>query len=509
MGKKTIYNIGNDRRLAGLPVMVLLSLSLACGLFFSCTASVDEPEGLSASDRNGATALDGQTSVRLVISAKDMGALYVTRTTDYDTNAEDGEFMYTLCVFIVDNTTGVIEKKIQRDFTDTTSEYYEGTDGSDLPVYEVELDDLTAGEKTIYAFSNWDNMACDKWDALIAKEEDDEITDDDLAFAVDDPASKVDIANGKYIPMSGKKVVSITSGTENNITCGLDRLVSKVKLTLSGDKEVAVPILTYTFSGITDKVDLFSDISSNAEISYDEKCDLLAEKYALTDEDSEIMTIPAEGTKSVTFYVNESNRSNSELSDGYTIELVTKSTNDYAKYDGVTYTATTARQDIPRNSIYPISLTLDNYEFTIKVEASQTGIENPVDFFYNSNRYDENYPYLIKLLDMTVSFYIEPHLVDSEGNEISDVSYDWSCDNPGGSFKMTWNDDEKHLFCTGLTASGYDWYFSVSVYWTTSTGVSHKRTYNLDIRSRSSYSESVEWYIYDSEGNIIAGPFPY
>ncbi|MCD8310235.1 MAG: FimB/Mfa2 family fimbrial subunit [Prevotellaceae bacterium] len=469
MRHEAVYNkVGGRRHLAGLWATVWL---LTCGLLYSCILDTGEPEGMSAAGTDEATSLGGQTHVRLVISAKDMGALYVTRTTDYDANAEEGEFMHTLCVFIVDET-GKIEKKIQPDFT-TGEDYSSDASNGNLTEYVKELDNLTAGTKTIYAFSNWDDMDCDKWTTLIAKNEGDEIIESDLAFAVGDPASKVDIASGRYIPMSGKNEATITAGKAYTVTCGLDRLVSKVQLSVQGDSDVDVPLDSFTFTGTADKVDLFSDSASGETISYNGEASFVGENG---------MTLYKGETTTLAFYVNESNRSN----DGYTIEIVSTSTGKYDKYDGVTYSATTAREDIPRNNIYPISLTLDRYDFSVEVTTWMAATGTPEMQYVNDDRYDASYPYYIKICTITSSFTIEPILkdLDTEETVTGDVSFNWEYTNTDNA-QMSWNEDTKTLTVTTLTASsGYKYNFIVTAQWETtneSGTATHTRTYKLRI----------------------------
>ncbi|MCD8208623.1 MAG: hypothetical protein LUD72_11850 [Bacteroidales bacterium] len=165
----------------------------------------------------------GETSVRLKISSG-TGGIGVTRAFNGDDYALEGEFINTLCVFLAD-ADGQIEAKFQPDLSDDESAKLGNLASWNSPVT------TTAGNKSVYAFANWETAASDEWNALIAKQEGDYISEADITFMVGDLNSLIDIPNGKYIPMSGKTTVYVSEkGTD--ISVNLVRLVAKITFDL-------------------------------------------------------------------------------------------------------------------------------------------------------------------------------------------------------------------------------------------------------------------------------------
>ncbi|MCD8301454.1 MAG: fimbrial protein, partial [Prevotellaceae bacterium] len=259
--KRKSLNYRRDKWLC----MALAALPLlASSLLLSCK---DGEEEIASS--NG----DGEASVSVHISVGEIGDLNATRAnTNVSSAPEDGELINTLCVFIVDSNNK-IEMKIQPDLSGTEA------DGGNLEEYRSDIEILSAGTKTIYAFANWDNVGSENWDKLMAKEEGGNISNEDLQFLVDDPASKVDIANHKYIPMSGKATVTVTENYSytQTISVKLTRLVGKVwaKVKLYEDNYSSttneVTVTGFTFSGTADNVWLFDDITGKGTITLDKE----------------------------------------------------------------------------------------------------------------------------------------------------------------------------------------------------------------------------------------------
>ncbi len=428
---------------------------------------------VGCTDNDDVSTLSGPVPVYLHVSADLLGDLNASRATD--PYAVDGEFMNTLCVFVV-NSNNEIEAKFGPDILDG---YVEAQTG-DLTDWTSDRIVLTTGAKTIYAFSNWETADSEdnKWAALIAKGVGETITEDDLNFVVDDPASKVDIANGKYIPMSGKEEVTITVKDLNYnpelIEVGLDRLVGKVTIAVNGDSETAVQLGDFTFTGWADKVPMMSDDPTTTyEYEYTGSYEATLDK-----------TINAGETSSVTiatFYVNETYRP--ETSDGYDGFEITLKTN---QYEGMTYTATTARTEIQRNHIYPILLTLDTYELVLTptVWTSILGVDAEVE--YDSPIYFADDTYYITLLEVTSTFSITPSLVKVSNNTTTPVeaTWDWTYLNKDIDESTSSVDGSTSaITVTTLTATpGYEYGFTLVGEWTANDGATlHSRTYNVKV----------------------------
>lgn len=122
-----------------------------------------------------------------------------------------------------------------------------------------------------------------------------------------DPASKLDFSN-YFIPMSAKEEVTVTSDTRN-ISIGLDRLVSKIRMSITGNP--GTKITTLSFGGYADKIGLFSDTQVDG-INYDKE-------YSVVEEGESPVPLNDDGTyQFADFYVNSS-----PANSGYKVTLNT------------------------------------------------------------------------------------------------------------------------------------------------------------------------------------------
>ena len=128
---------------------------------------------------------------------------------------------------------------------------------------------------------------------------------------------------------------------------GMDRLVAKVRMKVGTTSQEPVTVKNVTFSGYADKVSLIP----NASIS----TLLQDKKYEYTEQ----FQISASQDKDIPdFYVNETRQG-----DPFTISVTT------TENQGVTYLATTKLDNLPRNSIYPLTLNLNQSELDITAEV--------------------------------------------------------------------------------------------------------------------------------------------
>ena len=353
-----------DKRYRHLLRATLAALPLACAAVLSSCAFDDDVA--ECPDPNA------PATVRVSVSAGEPGDLNGTRAGD-DVNADEHEFMHTLYLYIVDES-GVVKKAFLNPLAD-----YDLAKTGDLTNWDSEEFTLTPGDYTIYAFSNIDkyegktNNASDNGygfiNTVFHEGYQTQNGGDVEEFRLLDPASKIDLANGMYIPMSAKKTITVTPNT-SDISIGLDRLVSKVKITVP-DNQYIGENSTIQFSGYSENVPLLG-----ADGGYGD-----AQLYGGTTTTDEIKFTQV--GEDVSFYVNETPGGNP-----FTVTL---STGKSGNGDVSAYVAKTQRTDIPRNSIYPLSLTFPDFTPHFEWQSWDAAIGAvPVEVVVEENNYIVN-----------------------------------------------------------------------------------------------------------------------
>lgn len=305
---------------------------LACvALLTSCYG--DEADGCPSDD--------APATVRLSVSAGELGDLNGTRAGD-DVNADEYEFMHTLYVYIVNGT--VVEKAfvnpIDGDAAAATG---------DLTNWSSEDFTLAPGEYTVYAFANLDGHNGQTNEGRSWEGRDflnrcfveglQTFNGGDVEeFRLFDPAGNISFGDGRYIPMSAKKEITVTSSTRE-ISIGLDRLVSKVWLTVSDGADVTDDS-EVTFSGYSENVPLMEGSTSS---DYGDRSGEFTAKLSDAED-------TADG-RLFSFYVNETPEGLP-----FTVTLATGNTTGVT-----TYTASPRLHVLPRNSIYPLTLTFPDF----------------------------------------------------------------------------------------------------------------------------------------------------
>ena len=296
--------------------------------------------------------------LQLSITAREEGDLNTREGTEVGQNSE---YMHNLLVLFIQN--GKVVKKFLPDLR-----YDEAAKVGNLKTWESEKFTLTPGTYTVYAFANIDTYYDEHWGSLTGLEENAQIqegVDIDNIVLEDNPASKLDFVT-YFIPMSAKEDVTVTRSTRN-ISIGLDRLVTKIRMSITGKPNTKVTALS--FGGYADKIGLFSDTQVN-DMQY------TCQHIVLNGEESQSIQLSDGGTyQFADFYVNSSPGNS-----GYTVTLETDEKN------GTTYTATTKRTVLPRNSIYPLSLNLTGYDVTLDLHCWVSPIGNvPVEVKLSPN----------------------------------------------------------------------------------------------------------------------------
>lgn len=298
-------------------------------------------------------------TLQLSITAREEGDLNTRVGTEV---GQDNEYMHNLLVLFIQN--GKVVKKFLPDLR-----YDEAAKVGNLKTWTSESFTLTPGTYTVYAFANIDSYFSTAWSSLTGLGDGESLTekgiDIDNIVLEGNPASKLDLLT-YFIPMSAKEEVTVTRSTRN-ISIGLDRLVSKIRMSITGKPDTKVTALS--FGGYADKIGLFSDTQVN-DMQY------TCQHIVLNGEESQSIQLSDGGTyQFADFYVNSSPGNS-----GYTVTLETDEKN------GTTYTATTKRTVLPRNSIYPLSLNLTGYDVTLDLHCWVSPIGNvPVEVKLSPN----------------------------------------------------------------------------------------------------------------------------
>lgn len=292
---------------------------------------------------------DGTATLQLSITAREEDDLNTRADEEVGTN---GEYMHNLCVLIVDDNN-VVTKKLLPNTDDEFAGNTAAQQGN-LKSWVSDPFTLPVGTYTVYAFANIDTYYDGLWGSLTGLENGESLTEKGINIdniVLDDPAAKINFADGKFIPMSAKQQVVVTATTKS-ISIGLDRLVSKIRMSITGKAGAKVTALS--FGGYADKITLFSDKT------------LEGETYTTT----KTITVPGDGTLKADgtgttgtltipdFYVNSS-----PAGHPFNVRVTTN------EMSGVTYEATTARGELPRNSIFPLTLQLNDYGLDLAAQC--------------------------------------------------------------------------------------------------------------------------------------------
>lgn len=245
---------------------------------------------------------EGPATMQLSITAREEGDLN-TRAESFETG-QDHEYMHNLLVLFIQD--GKVVKKFLPDLR-----YNEAAQEGNLKEWVSGDFTLDPGTYTVYAFANIDTYYDGQWGSLTGLEENASIPNDVNIdnIVLDDPAAKLNFAEGKFIPMSAKEEVTVTSDTRN-ISIGLDRLVSKIRMSITGNAGTKVTALS--FGGYADKIGLFSDTQVN-DIQY------TCQHIVLNGEENQSIQLSKDGTyQFADFYVNSS-----PANSGYKVTLNT------------------------------------------------------------------------------------------------------------------------------------------------------------------------------------------
>lgn len=396
---------------------------------------------------------EGPATMQLSITAREEGDLN-TRAGSVEIG-QDHEYMHNLLVLFIQD--GKVVKKFLPDLR-----YNEAAQEGNLRDWTSDQFMLDLGTYTVYAFANIDTYYSEHWGSLTGLEEGASVESLDIDKIVldDDPASKLDFET-YFIPMSAKEEITVVSDTQN-ISIGLDRLVSKIRMSITGNAGTKVTALS--FGGYADKIGLFSD-TPVSDIRYDRE-------YSVMKKGESPVQLNDYGTyQFADFYVNSS-----PANSGYKVTLNTDEKN------GTTYTATTTRKVLPRNSIFPIVLNLTGYEVSLDLHCWVSPIGNvPVEVELSP---DPDYYTCTIPEGCQFKFTVGVTPVSSSGTPaVTDLKGAWTFDKESVTGLAFDNYTEGDTTVKGhVTASaGKPFNLTFDVTWTPEGGNPTKRGYNVEI----------------------------
>ena len=207
---------------------------------------------------------------------------------------------------------------------------------------------IPQGAYHVYAFANFDYYG-DLWSQLERLDVGSSFDAEALSgTTIDDPAGKIDLDNGRFIPMSGKNINYLVTAATRIIPVSLDRLVAKVQITIGGGSYKSVRRLK--FSGWANRVALFGDGTPDG-VQFDGDTTIAVSAAGASDE---IVVSP--------FYVNETRQ-------GTPFTVVVATEESTAGTPSSVYTAQTASTELPRNHIYPLNISVNDWAIDISARC--------------------------------------------------------------------------------------------------------------------------------------------
>lgn len=426
--------------------------------------------------------------VTVKVSAGAIGDLNGTRVGG-DPNAEEHEFINTLHVYVVSHEADNVRRTLMELNTDGLADNALAQEGN-LTDWTSETFTLAPGTYMFYAFANIDNYEGQYGDELSSVMGgqflgdqfiiDDDFTDDNLnSYRLLDPAAEINFGEGKYIPMSAVDTVTVSGDLNASggiiVDLPLERLVSKVRMTIGENAEIDdYTKASVTFAGYSHNVPLMAGSTSR--------------DYGGRDNDvkQSLANLTTEGSsRTVSFYVNETPDGNP-----FTVTLNTGSTTGVSEYR-----ATTDCTEIPRNSIYPLTLTFEEDDITLTPMAylQVTGVPA-----YDVD-YEVDYTTGTYTFGITYGSYltIEPSVNNMQGMP----TFTWNVDrnNPSGMTEGDISDNNSvglPMLSTGSSLwifeaaermMNNDYTLKLNAQWTSSSGVNYNRTYNVIVRISQDY----------------------
>ncbi len=380
--------------------------------------------------------------VQLNITAEEEHSL---NTRNTEVVGQNHEYINTLCVLLVKD--GKVVKKLLPDLSAN-----DAAKTGDLKNYTSELFELESGVYTVYAFANMSETYLSEWPKISGLTKGEDVSSVDFnSMVLTDPADTLDFVR-YFIPMSAKQDVTVDASTRS-ISIGLDRLVSKIRINVTPN---TVGVKSLTFGGCANGVKLFADGTASS-IAYDVK-----KTMNFTDPQSTVAD----------FYVNATE----DKGHPFSVELTTN------EHSGTTYTATTTRDELPRNSIFPLTLQLNQYGLDLKAQCWVSPIGSlPVEVTvgFQPDTYEVDVPEGCQFA-FTVNSVKK---TDGSGN-VTNVSSEWTIpDNITGIAFEGASSGVQTVKGHITAAVGHDFELSAKVTWT-DAGSTYNRLYKVILHTK-------------------------
>lgn len=334
----------------------LVCLCLLSGVLPSCTKVIggaeDEPEIV-------VPPVDEDPQLEAISIRIGAAETAETKAMHGDKNAVEGEFIHSLHLFIVghdtENNVDTIAKHITvtPDSEELTADQKDEAKIGNLPQYSTTID-ILPGSYTFYAFANMENVMpvttettnTSSVDKLLSEMTEGSRWSGIDGLVINDPAASVNLAEGKYIPMSVKQGVELTvDGQQINLS--LVRLVSKMRVSLYNTQGGPIHITKLQMSGAYAKsVSLFKP--DNISIEPETTALIYTEDFTdVTVENDQSYDFPE-------FYINETKDSQ------FTLKLT---------IDDQGYNGPLSKVTIERNHVRPVLLNLKNNNLQLVITA--------------------------------------------------------------------------------------------------------------------------------------------
>lgn len=379
--------------------------------------------------------------VQLNITAEEEHSLN-TRATEVGQNHE---YINTLCVLLVKD--GKVEKKLLPDLSANAA-----AKTGNLKNYTSELFELESGVYTVYAFANMYDTYLSEWPKISGLAEEAAVSADYFSnMVLTNPAGKLDFST-YFIPMSAKQVVTVDASTRS-ISIGLDRLVSKIRINVT---PTGVKVNSLTFGGCANGVKLFADGTASS-IDYD-----VEKTMNFTDPQSTVAD----------FYVNATE----DKGHPFSVELTTN------EYSGTTYTATTTRDELPRNSIFPLTLQLNQYGLKLEAQCWVSPIGHvpvPVKVSLDPDTYEVDVPEGCQF-----AFTVNSVQAAGSSSPVTDVSSVWTI--PDGITGIVFDGKTSGVKTVKghvTAAAGRDFKLNAQVSWKDASGT-YNRIYTIILHTK-------------------------
>lgn len=379
--------------------------------------------------------------VQLNITAEEEHSLN-TRDTEVGQNHE---YINTLCVLLVKD--GKVVKKLLPDLSANAA-----AKTGNLKNYTSELFELESGVYTVYAFANMYDKYLDEWPTISGLAEGAAVSADYFSnMVLTNPAGNLDFST-YFIPMSAKQDVTVDASTRS-ISIGLDRLVSKIRINVT---PTDVKVDSLTFGGCANGVKLFADGTASS-IAYG-----VEKTMNFTNPQSTVAD----------FYVNATE----DKGHPFSVELTTN------EYSGTTYNATTKRGILPRNSIFPLTLQLNQYGLNLEAQCWVSPIGSlPVEVTvgFQPDTYEVDVPEGCQF-----AFTVNSVQAAGSGSSVKNVSSVWTI--PGGITGIAFDGETSGVKTVKghITAvAGRNFELKAQVSWTDAS-VTYNRIYTIILHTK-------------------------